>query len=126
MLSIKPKILTAQIDLAYRDLIERLRARSPGSEDVDLGWRFLEEFVQLSASMPRPGSQLLERFLDYHIGKPDSSAPEPSEPDAADVEEVAQVIERHGSTIAEQAGVARTWPRPRRQATRQPRQPPGW
>ena len=46
-------MVAAHIEAAYKELVERVRERGRTNGDaVDLGWRFLEKFVQLPLTLP--------------------------------------------------------------------------
>lgn len=72
LLGIEPNVLTAHVELTYQDLIERLKQRLPAGDQADLGRRFLDKFVQLSVSIPRPTAARIETLLDAVIGRPEA------------------------------------------------------
>ncbi len=53
VLAMEPEMVAAHIEAAYKELVERVRERGRTNGDaVDLGWRFLEKFVQLPLTLP--------------------------------------------------------------------------
>ena len=51
VIALEPRMVAAHIEAAFADLVTKLKETSD-SRDVDLGWKFLEKFIQLPLTLP--------------------------------------------------------------------------
>lgn len=51
VIALEPRMVAAHIEAAFADLVSKLKETSD-SGDVDLGWKFLEKFIQLPLTLP--------------------------------------------------------------------------
>jgi hypothetical protein len=75
ILAIEPAVVAAHVEVAHKDLVERLKGdRLSDEESSTLGWRFLEKIVQLPLSVPVPDERATLEYLDSLLGVADGSA----------------------------------------------------
>ena len=51
VIALEPRMVAAHIEVAFADLVSKLKETSD-SGDIDLGWKFLEKFIQLPLTLP--------------------------------------------------------------------------
>jgi hypothetical protein len=95
VIAMEPDLVAAQIHIAYKELFQRLNE----DDDSDLGWRFLEKMVQLPLSLPEPGGQQVNNFLDSILVEAGSQVA-PLADDAPEVERAREAIRDAQSTGA--------------------------
>src|SRR5262249_22773237 len=64
VIAMEPDLVAAQIHVAYEKLFDRLGEERAG----DLGWRFLEQMVQLPVGRPPPTRVGVDRSVDSILG----------------------------------------------------------
>jgi len=88
VIAMEPEMVVAHIEAAYDDLVAKVRERMGESAvDGELGWRFLEKFVQLPLTLPGIDPTGLATFFESLFPnapavQPDSEATRP-QPEAA-------------------------------------------
>lgn len=79
VLATEPDVVAAHIEVAYAGLVDKL-----GTENGELGWRFLEKIVQLPLSLPAIDPQRhLPGYLSTLLGMPAAEEPPTTVPAAA-------------------------------------------
>jgi KAP family P-loop domain/Papain family cysteine protease len=74
VVAIEPEMVAAHIEAAYADLVVKL-ASAGGS--ADLGWRFLEKFIQLPLTLPLIEPERAADFAGSLFRPPGADEPEP-------------------------------------------------
>jgi hypothetical protein len=88
VIAMEPEMVVAHIEAEYADLVAKVRERSgPDGDAGDLGWRFLEKFVQLPLTLPGIEPAWTQTFFESLF--PADSRPEVGEPAAAAASEAA-------------------------------------
>jgi hypothetical protein len=66
VLAFEPAVVAANVEAAYKDLVDNLKDDRLQGDWSSLGWRFLEKIVQLPLSLPRPGGSdpLVVTYVD--------------------------------------------------------------
>jgi hypothetical protein len=66
VLAVEPAVVAANVEVAYKDLVDNLKVDRLQGDWSSLGWRFLEKIVQLPLSLPRPDSKdaLVATYVD--------------------------------------------------------------
>jgi KAP family P-loop domain/TIR domain len=80
VLAIEPSVVAAHVEVAHKDLVERLRNDRLNDNWSTLGWRFLEKIVQLPLTLPRPSKLQATEYLDSLFGRLDTAGSEPGDP----------------------------------------------
>jgi hypothetical protein len=63
VLAIEPAVVAAYVEVAHKDLVERLKVDRFNDNWSTLGWRFLEKIVQLPLSLPQPSPRQASEYL---------------------------------------------------------------
>ena len=113
VLGMEPAIVAAALEVANKDLLEKVREFGVVDSQVPLGWRFMEKIVQLPLAIPAPDADGAQSYLKYLTGGSDAGPTSTSnQPPAADqvakylqefkaVETVDSVVKRTNELIAE-------------------------
>jgi hypothetical protein len=73
IMGMEPEAVAAHVEAAYKDLASAAAGQRGRSS---LGWRFMDKFVQLPVSLPRPDrASDVPRYLRSILGLPTQSAP---------------------------------------------------
>jgi hypothetical protein len=110
VIAMEPEMVAAHIETAYADLVAKLREqRGPNGRDVELGWRFLEKFVQLPLALPGIEPDRTKTFLEslFPSGVAQDDGAQPAEPKAggeAAIQEAERVLEEGSSSLDEALG----------------------
>jgi KAP-like P-loop domain-containing protein len=88
VIAVEPEMVAAHIEAAYSDLVKTL---TPAAGSGDLGWRFLEKFIQLPLTLPLIEPERAEDFTGSLFGAAVAGGGEAAEdsPPAADRSSVA-------------------------------------
>jgi phosphoesterase family protein/KAP-like P-loop domain-containing protein len=74
VLALDPDLVAAQVEIAYKDLVDKLAHKADRDGATSLGWRFLDKIVQLPVRLPaEPGRDSLGRYLDSLVRPTGSS-----------------------------------------------------
>lgn len=63
VLALEPAVVAAHVEVAHKDLVERLKADRLNTNWSTLGWRFLEKIVQLPLNLPQPSRRQATDYL---------------------------------------------------------------
>jgi hypothetical protein len=113
VIAVEPRMVAAHIEAAFADLVTKLKETSDPGE-VDLGWKFLEKFIQLPLTLPTMGPDQTTVFFQS-LFRQDSSADgtdEATESGEAEAAEHDEQLERElqGGSLANALNVAGTAP----------------
>jgi phosphoesterase family protein/KAP-like P-loop domain-containing protein len=65
VLALDPDVVAADIEIANKDLVDKLARDSDADQSTTLGWRFLDKIVQLPVRLPaEPSLEGLGKYLD--------------------------------------------------------------
>lgn len=82
VMGMEPGMVAAALEVANKDLIEKIHEFSLVEEQTPLGWRFMEKIIQLPLVIPPPTNPAVKGYVDVLIGRPDAGsllAPTPQE-----------------------------------------------
>ena len=112
ILAMEPEMVAAHIEAAYKELVDRIRERGRTNGDaVDLGWRFLEKFVQLPLALPGIEPERTKTFFESLFptdgapggeGGQETVADEPAS--EADIKAVERQLDAESSSLGEAIG----------------------
>lgn len=89
VLGMEPSIVAAALEVANKDLLEKLQAFGIGDSHVPLGWRFMEKIIQLPLSIPAPDGTGSKAYLEYLTGASSTTPPE-----APKIDRVAEYVQQ--------------------------------
>jgi hypothetical protein len=79
LVAMEPEMVAAHVEAAYGNLVEKIEEQSADrGQPVDLGWKFLEKFVQLPLTLPDMEQARRQGFFEslFHAETPASAATE--------------------------------------------------
>ena len=104
VVAMEPDMVAAHIEAAYADLVTTVRARSgQDGESVDLGWRFLEKFVQLPLTLPGIEPDRTKTFVGSLFAAP---SPVEAEDETSEVRPATEAAIQEAEERIDQAGVS--------------------
>jgi hypothetical protein len=107
VVAMEPEMVAAHIEAAYGDLLKKVEEkRTAKGQAVDLGWKFLEKFVQLPLTLPNIEHDRKQVFFEslFHAeATPDAAKPPPGTDEAA-IEEAGRKIA--GASLGEAVQLA--------------------
>jgi hypothetical protein len=113
VIALEPQMVAAHIEAAFADLVRKLRETSESGE-VDLGWKFLEKFIQLPLTLPTmvpDQTTVFFRSLFQQNAKADA-ADQVAPSSRAEASEFDEQMEQqlHGGSLSNVLNVAGTVP----------------
>ncbi|RMD99303.1 MAG: hypothetical protein D6814_05835 [Calditrichaeota bacterium] len=69
VIGMEPEIVAAALEVANRDLLEKVKEFSILDEQMPLGWRFMEKIIQLPLTLPPPAEEGLAHYIDGLVGQ---------------------------------------------------------
>ena len=84
VIAMEPEMVAAHVEAAYGDLLTKIEeTRTAKGEAIDLGWKFLEKFVQLPLTLPNMQAErkhvFFESLFDAEPDTDPSTEPAPGE-----------------------------------------------
>jgi len=74
ILGMHRELVATSLELAYKDLIEKMNGKPELAEELPFGQRFLEKIVQFVVRLPEPSDANVEKYIS-HLTKGKSTAP---------------------------------------------------